>query len=106
MDVAQTASSAAAQLVLPECKASARRRKQICIVLLNWTRRHSYADDSTSMKYADDGARIGDLDNILARVAEVACLFDTDGISIRAINRHEFCKTPLLVLAVTDCGLP
>ncbi len=39
------------------------------------------------MKYADDGARIGDLDNILARVAEVACLFDHDGISIRAINR-------------------
>jgi hypothetical protein len=45
------------------------------------------ADDSTSMKYAEDGARIGELNNMLARIAEVACLFDTDGISIRAINR-------------------
>ena len=41
------------------------------------------------MKYAEDGARIGDLRNILARIAEVACLFDTDGISIRAINRRK-----------------
>ena len=40
------------------------------------------------MKYADDGARIGDLKNMLERIAEVACLFDTDGISIRAINRR------------------
>ena len=47
------------------------------------------ADDSTSMKYAEDGARIGDLRNMLERIAEVACLFDTDGISIRAINRCE-----------------
>jgi hypothetical protein len=39
------------------------------------------------MKYADNGTRIGDLKNILARIAEVACLFDTSGISIRAINR-------------------
>ncbi len=46
-----------------------------------------HADDSTSMKYADNGTRIADLNNILARVAEVACLFDNDGISVRAINR-------------------
>ena len=42
------------------------------------------------MKYADNGTRISDLNNILARVAEVACLFDTDGISVRAINRYFF----------------
>ena len=49
-----------------------------------------FADDSTSMKYADNGVRISDLKNILERVAEVACLFDHDGISIRAINRHTY----------------
>ena len=52
------------------------------------TRRAGCADDSTSMKYADHGTRISDLNNILARVAEVACLFDNDGISVRAINRR------------------
>ena len=46
------------------------------------------ADDSTSMKYADDGARILDLKMILDRVTEVATLFDHDGLSIRAINRY------------------
>mmetsp|Transcript_1977 Transcript_1977/g.5870 ORF Transcript_1977/g.5870 Transcript_1977/m.5870 type:complete len:452 (-) Transcript_1977:2876-4231(-) len=45
-----------------------------------------YADDSTSMKYADNGERIDDLKLILERVSEVAVLFDDDGISIRAIN--------------------
>ena len=42
------------------------------------------------MKFAENGTRIDDLKNILARIAEVACLFDTSGISIRAINR---CRT-------------
>jgi hypothetical protein len=45
-----------------------------------------YADDSTSMKYADKGERIDDLKLILERVTEVATLFDTDGINIRAMN--------------------
>lgn len=45
-----------------------------------------YADDSTSMKYADGGERIDDLKLILERVADVSTLFDDDGISIRAIN--------------------
>ena len=39
-----------------------------------------YADDSTSMKYAEDGSRIEDLKVILQRVAEVATLFDEDGM--------------------------
>jgi hypothetical protein len=45
-----------------------------------------YADDSTSMKYADNGERIDDLKLILERVSEVATLFDEDGISIRPMN--------------------
>lgn len=47
-----------------------------------------YADDSTSMKYADNGERIDDLKLILERVADVSTLFDDDGISIRAINSN------------------
>lgn len=47
-----------------------------------------YADDSTSMKYADNGERIDDLKLILERVSEVATLFDDDGISIRAMNAN------------------
>lgn len=38
-----------------------------------------YADDSTSMKYAENGARIDDMKVILERVTEVATLFDDDG---------------------------
>ena len=38
-----------------------------------------YADDSTSMKYAEEGSRIEDLKVILQHVAEVATLFDDDG---------------------------
>ena len=40
-----------------------------------------YADDSTSMKYAENGARIDDLKMILQRVTEVATLLDEDGES-------------------------
>ena len=47
-----------------------------------------FSDDSTSMKYADNGERIKDLEVILERVTEVATLFDHDGLSIRAINRR------------------
>jgi hypothetical protein len=43
-----------------------------------------YADDSTSMKYAESGARIDDMKVILERVTEVATLFDHDGMSIIA----------------------
>ncbi|DBB03580.1 hypothetical protein WJX82_002975 [Trebouxia sp. C0006] len=47
-----------------------------------------YADDSTSMKYAESGARIDDMKVILERVTEVATLFDHDGISIRFMNSN------------------
>jgi len=45
-----------------------------------------YADDSTSMKYAESGARIDDMKVILERVTEVATLFDHDGMSITAFD--------------------
>lgn len=38
-----------------------------------------YADDSTSMKYAENGSRIDDMKVVLERVTEVATLFDADG---------------------------
>lgn len=38
-----------------------------------------YADDSTSMKYAENGSRIDDMKVVLERVTEVATLFDEDG---------------------------
>ena len=38
-----------------------------------------YADDSTSMKYAENGSRIDDMKVVLERVTEVATLFDDDG---------------------------
>jgi len=34
---------------------------------------HLHTDDSTSMKYADNGERIDDLKLILERVSEVGC---------------------------------
>ncbi|KAK9804277.1 hypothetical protein WJX72_004387 [[Myrmecia] bisecta] len=43
-----------------------------------------YADDSTSMKYNED--RIDDLKVIVSKVAEVATLFDDDGITVRYMN--------------------
>lgn len=41
-----------------------------------------YADDSGSMS-TGDGERIEDLKLIVAKVAEVATLFDDDGIEVR-----------------------
>ncbi len=61
-----------------------------------------YADDSTSMKYAESGARIDDMKVILERVTEVATLFDHDGMSIIAFDRlaytpaYKVQQTPLL----------
>ncbi|KAL3155839.1 hypothetical protein ABBQ32_012849 [Trebouxia sp. C0010 RCD-2024] len=47
-----------------------------------------YADDSTSMKYAENGSRIDDMKVVLERVTEVATLFDADGISVRFMNAN------------------
>lgn len=61
-----------------------------------------YADDSTSMKYAESGARIDDMKVILERVTEVATLFDHDGMSIIALDclaytpAYKRQQTPLL----------
>lgn len=46
-----------------------------------------YADDSGSME-SGDGERIEDLKLIVAKVAEVATLFDDDGIEVRFINTN------------------
>jgi hypothetical protein len=45
-----------------------------------------FADDSGSMVFEEGGERINDLKLILGRVAEVATLFDDDGIIIRFMN--------------------
>ncbi|KAL3161824.1 hypothetical protein ABBQ38_008914 [Trebouxia sp. C0009 RCD-2024] len=45
-----------------------------------------YADDSGSMIFEEGGTRIDDLKLILAKVAEVATLFDDDGIVVRFMN--------------------
>lgn len=45
-----------------------------------------YCDDSGSMAFEDGGERIEDLKVILGRVAEVATLFDDDGILVRFMN--------------------
>lgn len=45
-----------------------------------------YADDSGSMIFEEGGERIDDLKLILAKVAEVATLFDDDGIVVRFMN--------------------
>ncbi|GAQ84526.1 hypothetical protein KFL_001930040 [Klebsormidium nitens] len=44
------------------------------------------ADDSSSMSFEEQGERIDDLKMILNRVAEVATMFDQDGITIRFLN--------------------
>ena len=46
-----------------------------------------YGDDSGSME-SYDGERIDDLKLIMAKVAEVATLFDEDGIEVRFINSN------------------
>jgi len=45
-----------------------------------------FADDSGSMVFEENGERIQDLKVILGRVAEVATMFDDDGIIIRFMN--------------------
>lgn len=47
-----------------------------------------FADDSGSMIFEENGERINDLKVIMARVAEVATLFDEDGIVVRFMNGH------------------
>lgn len=47
-----------------------------------------FADDSGSMIFEEGGERINDLKLILGRVAEVATLFDEDGIVVRFMNGH------------------
>jgi hypothetical protein len=44
------------------------------------------ADDSSSMSFEEQGERIEDLKIILSKVAEVATMFDQDGILIRFLN--------------------
>jgi hypothetical protein len=45
-----------------------------------------FADDSGSMAFEEGGERIEDLKLVVSRVAEVASLFDRDGITVRFIN--------------------
>ncbi|KAJ3171806.1 hypothetical protein HDU87_008274 [Geranomyces variabilis] len=45
-----------------------------------------YADDSGSMAAMENGERIDDLNLIVSKVAEIASLFDQDGISVRFMN--------------------
>eukprot|EP00878_Enallax_costatus_P001729 GHUV01001885.1.p1 GENE.GHUV01001885.1~~GHUV01001885.1.p1 ORF type:complete len:469 (+),score=162.03 GHUV01001885.1:143-1549(+) len=47
-----------------------------------------YADDSGSME-SENGERIDDLKLIMGKVAEVATLFDEDGIEVRFINSNK-----------------
>ncbi|KAL0046799.1 hypothetical protein WJX82_010145 [Trebouxia sp. C0006] len=47
-----------------------------------------FADDSGSMIFEEGGERINDLKVIMGRVAEVATLFDEDGIVVRFMNGH------------------
>lgn len=51
-----------------------------------------YADDSTSMKYAENGSRIDDMKVVLERVTEVATLFDEDGMehSLALFRGHAY----------------
>ena len=45
-----------------------------------------YADDSGSMAFEEGGERISDLKLMVGRVADVATLFDDDGILVRFMN--------------------
>lgn len=44
------------------------------------------ADDSGSMQFEENGERIDDLNTIVAKVSEIATLFDSDGIVVRPLN--------------------
>ena len=45
-----------------------------------------YADDSGSMAFEENGERINDLKLMVGRVADVATMFDDDGILVRFMN--------------------
>ena len=45
-----------------------------------------YADDSGSMAFEEGGERIQDLKLMVGRVADVATMFDDDGILVRFMN--------------------
>ena len=45
-----------------------------------------YADDSGSMGFEEGGERINDLKLMVGRVADVATMFDDDGILVRFMN--------------------
>ena len=47
-----------------------------------------YCDDSGSMKFEENGERIDDLKMILCKVAEIATMFDDDGIIVRFMNSN------------------
>jgi len=56
-----------------------------------------YCDDSGSMVFEENGERVDDLRFILSRVADVASVFDDDGISVRFMNSNvsgDFVRTP------------
>ncbi|KAL0050854.1 hypothetical protein WJX82_008507 [Trebouxia sp. C0006] len=80
-----------------------------------------YADDSGSMIFEEGGERIDDLKLILAKVAEVATLFDDDGIVFTGMTplgsrldervikpfltagvQHRNLEKPILVITITD----
>ncbi|KND02117.1 uncharacterized protein SPPG_02612 [Spizellomyces punctatus DAOM BR117] len=48
-----------------------------------------YSDDSGSMSAAENGERIDDLNLIVSKVAEIASLFDQDGITVRFMNSEQ-----------------
>ncbi|KAJ3117782.1 hypothetical protein HDU96_005563 [Phlyctochytrium bullatum] len=45
-----------------------------------------FCDDSGSMRFEEGGSRVDDLQLIIGRIAEFACSFDDDGISVRFMN--------------------
>ena len=45
-----------------------------------------YADDSGSMAFEENGERVSDLKLMVGRVADVATMFDDDGILVRFMN--------------------
>ncbi|KAH7424577.1 hypothetical protein KP509_11G014200 [Ceratopteris richardii] len=47
-----------------------------------------FCDDSGSMIFEENGKRIDDLKFILSKVADIATLFDDDGIAVRFINSN------------------
>jgi hypothetical protein len=47
-----------------------------------------FVDDSGSMRFEDNGARIQEMTRILSRIAQITTLFDDDGILIRFMNNN------------------